>query len=108
MQCGHAPFVSLARLDFPEDIDQTRASSPARKANLNKGSGEASRRFASAGTTLNSGSEIAPSELVCEIIARAPAERHDGPSRVLTGSADKSTAVNHKQVLHIMGLLELV
>src|SRR6516162_5179377 len=52
--------------------------------------------------------QVAFLEFVRQIVAGAPAERHDGPGGVLTTGVDERAAVHHKQIFHVVGLLELV
>src|SRR5690349_9118661 len=47
-------------------------------------------------------------ELVGEVIARAPAESHNRPRRVLAGRADVAAAIDDEQVLDVVRLLKLV
>src|SRR6516225_12334097 len=52
--------------------------------------------------------QVAFLEFVSQIIAGAPAERHNGPGGVLATGADERAAVHHEQVFHVVRLLELV
>src|SRR5580692_415201 len=47
-------------------------------------------------------------QLVGQVIARAPAQRHNRPGWILAAGADKGAAVHYKQILHVMRLLKLV
>src|SRR5882757_6490766 len=52
--------------------------------------------------------QIAFLQLVGEIIARTPAQRHDGPSGILATGVDKGAAIDDEQILYVVRLLKLV